>query len=52
MRTNDLTYDLTMAAATTLARLNPQMTFIYVSGAGTDTSEKGGTHVGTRQRQN
>ena len=23
-----LTYDLTMAAATTLARLNPQMTFI------------------------
>jgi uncharacterized protein YbjT (DUF2867 family) len=38
-----LTYDLTMAAATTLARLNPQMTFIYVSGAGTDSSEKGAT---------
>ncbi len=38
-----LTYDLTIAAATTLARLNPQMTFIYVSGAGTDTSEKGGS---------
>jgi hypothetical protein len=36
-----LTYDLTLAAATTLARLNPAMTFIYVSGMGTDSSEKG-----------
>ena len=36
-----LTYDLTMAAATTVARLNPQMTFVYVSGAGADSSEKG-----------
>jgi uncharacterized protein YbjT (DUF2867 family) len=36
-----LTYDLTMAAATTLSRLNPQMTFVYVSGAGADSSEKG-----------
>jgi uncharacterized protein YbjT (DUF2867 family) len=36
-----LTYSLTLAAAETLARLNPQMTFIYVSGAGTDSSEKG-----------
>jgi uncharacterized protein YbjT (DUF2867 family) len=36
-----LTYDLTLAAARTLARLNPQMTFIYVSGSGTDSSEKG-----------
>jgi uncharacterized protein YbjT (DUF2867 family) len=36
-----LTYDLTLAAATTLARLNPQMTFIYVSGAGTDSTERG-----------
>ena len=36
-----LTYDLTLAAATTLARLNPQMTFIYVSGAGTDSTEHG-----------
>jgi uncharacterized protein YbjT (DUF2867 family) len=36
-----LTYDLTFAAAGTLARLNPQMTFIYVSGSGTDSSEKG-----------
>ena len=31
-----LTYDLTLAAAETLARLNPQMTFCYVSGEGTD----------------
>ena len=38
-----LTYDLTLAAATTLARLNPQMTFLYVSGAGTDSSERGRT---------
>jgi uncharacterized protein YbjT (DUF2867 family) len=36
-----LTYDLTLAAASTLARLNPQMTFIYVSGAGTDSTERG-----------
>ncbi len=36
-----LTYDLTLAAATTLARLNPNMTFIYVSGAGTDSTERG-----------
>jgi len=36
-----LTYDITLAAATTLARLNPQMTFVYVSGAGTDSTEKG-----------
>lgn len=36
-----LTYDITMAAAQVLARLNPQMTFIYVSGMGTDSSERG-----------
>lgn len=36
-----ITYDLTMAVAETLARLNPHMTFIYVSGAGTDSTEKG-----------
>lgn len=33
-----VTLDLTLAIATTLARLNPQSTFIYVSGAGTDSS--------------
>src|SRR5262245_54956485 len=36
-----VTYDLTLAVARTLARLNPGMTFIYVSGAGTDSTEKG-----------
>lgn len=36
-----ITYDLTMAAATTLARLNPQMTFTYVSGRSTDSTEAG-----------
>jgi uncharacterized protein YbjT (DUF2867 family) len=38
-----LTHDLTLAAATTLAKLNPQMTFLYVSGAGTDSTEHGRT---------
>jgi uncharacterized protein YbjT (DUF2867 family) len=36
-----LTYGITMAAAETLCRLNPKMTFVYVSGAGTDSSEQG-----------
>jgi uncharacterized protein YbjT (DUF2867 family) len=38
-----LTYDLTLSVAQTLARLNPTMTFLYVSGAGTDSTEKGST---------
>ena len=38
-----VTYGITLAAAETLCRLNPQMTFIYVSGAGTDSSERGRT---------
>ena len=38
-----VTYGITMAAAETLSRLNPRMTFIFVSGAGTDSSEKGKT---------
>ncbi|MBP0597156.1 epimerase [Herbaspirillum sp. LeCh32-8] len=36
-----ITYDLTMAAARTLQRLNPKMVFVYVSGASTDSSERG-----------
>jgi uncharacterized protein YbjT (DUF2867 family) len=36
-----ITYGITIAAAETLSRLNPRMVFIYVSGAGTDSSEKG-----------
>jgi uncharacterized protein YbjT (DUF2867 family) len=34
-------YDMTLAAAETLTRLDPQMTFIFVSGAGSDSTEKG-----------
>ena len=34
-----LTYDMTLAAAEALARLNPRMVFVYVSGAGADSSE-------------
>src|SRR6266540_1398911 len=33
-----ITYDLTMHMATLLSELNPDMTFCYVSGAGTDTT--------------
>jgi uncharacterized protein YbjT (DUF2867 family) len=36
-----LTFDVTLRAAETLARLNPTMTFCYVSGTGTDSSERG-----------
>lgn len=38
-----LTRDLTLAAAEVLARLNPALTFVYVSGAGTDGTERGRT---------
>jgi uncharacterized protein YbjT (DUF2867 family) len=36
-----LTYDLAVAAGEVLARVSPGMTFIYVSGTGTDSSERG-----------
>ena len=36
-----LTYDLTLSVANVLARLNPAMTFIYVTGQGTDSTEQG-----------
>ena len=36
-----VTYDLTMSVARTLLRTSPDLTFIYVSGVGTDTSERG-----------
>lgn len=36
-----LTFELTTTIAQTLSRLNPAMTFVYVSGSGTDSSEKG-----------
>ncbi|OOR05666.1 hypothetical protein BW900_16450 [Bacillus mycoides] len=38
-----VTYDLTLSTAKTLAKLNPDMTFIYVSGSGTDSTESGRT---------
>jgi uncharacterized protein YbjT (DUF2867 family) len=38
-----ITYDLTLAAARCLAKLNPNMTFIYVSGMNTDSSGRGNT---------
>ena len=36
-----LTYDLTLAVARTLVRASPAMTFVYVSGTGTDSTERG-----------
>lgn len=36
-----VTYGYTLAAANTLSRLNPGMIFVYVSGAGTDSSGNG-----------
>lgn len=36
-----VTYDLTIAAATALAAANPGMTFCYVTGMGTDSTERG-----------
>ena len=36
-----VTYDLTLSVARTVGRLNPGITFIYVSGQGTDSTERG-----------
>jgi len=36
-----ITYDLTLNVAQLLSKLNPDMTFCYVTGAGTDSSEQG-----------
>jgi uncharacterized protein YbjT (DUF2867 family) len=38
-----ITYDLTMSVARMLAARNPKMTFVYVSGQGTDGTERGRT---------
>jgi uncharacterized protein YbjT (DUF2867 family) len=40
-RYRHLTYDITLAAGRTLARLNPGMVFVYVTGRGTDSTERG-----------
>ena len=39
-----ITHDMTLAVAETLVRLNPNMTFIYVSGASTDSTETSRQH--------
>ena len=39
-RYRHLTYDITLAAATTLSKLNPGMVFVYVTGQGTDRPSK------------
>jgi uncharacterized protein YbjT (DUF2867 family) len=36
-----VTYGIAVAAADTLCRLNPAMTFVFVSGAGADSTEQG-----------
>lgn len=36
-----ITYDLTLNFANTLVQLNPEMVFTYISGVGTDSTEKG-----------
>ena len=38
-----ITYGIAVAAAETLLRLNPNMTFIFVSGTGADSTERGRT---------
>ena len=50
-RYRHLTYDITLAAAKTLARLNPGMVFVYVTGRGTDSTEQGRADVGAGQGQ-
>ena len=39
-----ITHDLTLLVGVTVARLNPALTFIYVSGAGTDNAETSRQH--------
>lgn len=36
-----ITYDITVAAASVLANMSPQMTFVFVSGASSDSTEQG-----------
>lgn len=38
-----VTHDLTLAVARVLAQQNPRMVFLYISGAGTDSTERGKT---------
>jgi uncharacterized protein YbjT (DUF2867 family) len=36
-----VTYDIAVAAATVISRLNPRLTFVFVSGTGADSTERG-----------
>jgi uncharacterized protein YbjT (DUF2867 family) len=45
-----ITYDLTLSVATTLARINPAMTFVFVSAAGASSSETGAMWARVRGR--
>lgn len=45
-----ITYDITLAFARSL-NPKPQMTFAYISGAGTDSSEKRAVNVGKGKRE-
>ena len=47
-----LTYDLTMHVAETLSRINNNMTFCYISGAGTDSTGERKINVGKSKRKN
>jgi len=38
-----ITHDLTLSFARTLVQLNPAMTFVFISGMGSDSTEKGRT---------
>jgi len=38
-----ITYEFTIAAATTLLKMNPGISFVFVSGRGADSSERGST---------
>src|ERR1700674_5496062 len=40
-RYRHLTYDITLAAARPLAKLNPRIVYLYVTGRGTDSTEQG-----------
>ena len=43
------TYDLTLAAAREIVRASPDAVFVYVSGVGTDSTERGPGDVGAGQ---
>jgi len=45
-----VTYDLTMAVASVLSRINPEMTFVFVSAAGASSEETGAMWARVRGR--